>query len=40
VLDQRVDPERLARLQVQAHLDGEPCVPLESLVGVEHGGER
>ena len=38
MLDQRVDAERLPGLQIQADLDGQARVLLESLVG--HGGER
>ena len=43
VFDQGIDAERLARLQVQPDLNGQPCVLLEALVGlrgVGHGGER
>ena len=39
VLDQRVDPENLARLEVQADLDGEACVAFETVVVFRHGGE-
>ena len=39
VLDQRVDAERLPRLEVEAHLDDELRVRLESLVGGGHGGQ-
>jgi hypothetical protein len=37
MLDQRVDPERLPRLEVEAHAHGEPGVRLESPVGVGGG---
>ena len=37
VLDQRVDAQRLARLEVQAHLHGELRVRLEALVDRCHG---
>jgi hypothetical protein len=40
VLDQRVDAEDLARLQVYADLDGQARIVLEALVGSGHGGER
>ena len=40
VLDERVDAENLAGLQVQPHLHGEACVALQTIVDPGHGGER
>ena len=39
VLDQRVDPEDLPRLQVQPDLNDKACIAVEALVGSGHGGE-
>ena len=39
MLDQRVDPEDLARLKVEPDLNGKARIALETLVGSGHGGE-
>ncbi len=39
MLDQRVDPEDLARLKVQPDLNGKARIAVETLVGSGHGGE-
>ena len=39
VLDQRVDAQDLAGLQVHADPDREACIAFEALFGVRHGGE-
>jgi hypothetical protein len=40
MLDERVHPEDLARLEVQPHLHGEACVAAEAVVGGGHGRGR
>ncbi len=39
MLDQRVDPEDLARLKVEPDLNDKARIALETLVGSGHGGE-
>ena len=40
MLDERVDAECLPALEVQADLNGEPRICLESLVRFRHDGRR
>ena len=39
MLEQGVDPEYLPRLEVEADLDDEARIALETLIGCLHGGE-
>ena len=39
VLDERVDPEHLARLEIQAHFDGEAGVTRKAVTGFGHGAQ-